>query len=148
METNAFRRADGLNANAFSCCFSHLLQVSELNSGKFFSYSPHPMWMPNSMYKFRPHPHLVIANYTGSNLLWGEVTLRNLVSSSTEELHVPYLHIWSIIAEHNQLSVSWCNRGKSPPLALTGLISTHVYVPSNDIHIIRYTTTIMLREAY
>ena len=55
----------GLNANGFSCCFSHL-QVSELNSLKLFSYSPHPM---NSMYKFRPHPHLVIANNTISILL-------------------------------------------------------------------------------
>ena len=48
----------------FSCCFSHLLQISELNSTKLFSYSPLPIWMANAIYKFRPHPHLVITNYT------------------------------------------------------------------------------------
>ena len=35
-----------LNANTFSCCFNHLL-----------SYSPHPMWMANSMYNL-DHTHI------------------------------------------------------------------------------------------
>ena len=45
--------------NAFSCSFSHLFQVSKLNSARIelFSYSPHPMWM-KTLYINSDHTHI------------------------------------------------------------------------------------------